>query len=144
MSLRYFAISTLLLAAIALIGEAFSVVMTPDIGTSIQRSKQRGDLELRNFDLKSWTRMALVGNTIASSLAVAFLISGLGLLRRRRWARILFVAASLGVVAFMVASCVHYFDATGLLHVGYGLALLALGWWFLFRSQASALFVLPN
>ena len=140
MTLRYFAISTLLLAAIVLMLEVFAALAIPEIGESIQRSKQRGDPELRNWDLNAWTRLALVGNVIASSLAVAFIISALGLLRRRQWGRSLFIAASFGVVAFMVASCVHYFDAAGVLHVVYGLALLASGWWFLFRSHAAAVF----
>src|SRR5882672_7199690 len=121
MSLRYFAISTLLVAILALVIEVFAALAVPSIGEAIQRSKQRGDPELRTFNLETWTRMALIDSVFASSLAVAFIISGLGLFRPRHWARVLFIAASLGVVAFMVASCVHYFDATGVLHVVYAL-----------------------
>lgn len=141
MSLRYFAISTLLLAGLVLLLEVLAASVVPDIGASIQRSKQRGDPELRNWDLKNWTRLAFVDNATASSLAIAFIITALGLLRRRQWARKLFLVSSLGVIAFMTASCIQYFDATGVLHIGYGVALLVFGWWFLFRSHASTAFV---
>ena len=136
MSLKYFAISTLLLALLVLILEVLGVLALPEIGASIERSKRRGDPELRNFDLATWKRMALVDSAIASSLGVAFVISGVGLLGRRRWARLVFVAASFGVLAFMVASCVHYIDFTEILHVVYAFILLVFGWWFLFRSRA--------
>ena len=136
MSLKYFAISTLFLAAVVLIIEILGTLALPDIGASIERSKRRGDPELRNFDLATWKRMVLIGDAIASSLAVAFIISGVGLLGHHGWARLLFIAASFGVLAFMVASCVSYLDFTQMLHIAYALVLLGFGWWFLFRSPA--------
>lgn len=141
MSLRYFAISTLLLAGLVFLFEVSAAAVVPDIGAAIQRDKQRGDPELRNWDLKTWTRLALTENAIAGSLAIAFIICALGLLRRKQWARKLFLASSVGVIAFMTASCVHYFDTAGVLHIGLGVALLMFGWWFLFRSRASASFI---
>lgn len=140
MSLRYFAISTLLLATLVVLLECLAAAAVPDIGASIQRDQQRGDPELRDFDLAKWTLMALVGNTIAASLAIAFIVSSLGLLRRRSWARRLFLASSLGVVTFMIASCIRHLDTANVLRVIYGLALFLFGWWFLFRSQASTAF----
>ena len=134
MSLRYFAVSTLLVAAIALIIEMAGVLALPDITAAMARSQRRGDIELRNVDLERWTRIALLGDIIATLLALAFIVAAVGLLRRRRWARLLFLAASLGVLAFNAAACILHPDATGFLHIGYALALLAFGWWFLFHS----------
>ncbi len=84
--------------------------------------------------------MALVGSGIAMALAAAFVISAVGLLRRRQWARQLFVVASIGVLAFMLVSAFHYFDVTQAFHISYGLGLLIGGYWFLFRSKAAAAF----
>jgi len=140
MSLRYFAISTLLLATLIILLEAFAAAAVPDIGASIQRDQQRGYPELRNFDFQEWSRTALLGSAIAICLSIAFIISAVGLLRRRSWARGLYLASSLGVVAFMVASCIQHLDRASMLHVGYGLALFSFAWWFLFHSRASVPF----
>ena len=142
MSLKYFAISTLLLALLVFILEVLGTLALPAIGASIERSKRRGDAELRNFDLETWKRLAFVDSAIAGALALAFVISGVGLLGRRPWARVVFVGASFGVLALMVASCIHYVDFTQVLHIVYALILLIFGWWFLFRSQARASFPL--
>ncbi len=137
MTLRYFAISTLVLSLLVFVLELGAVFALPDISASVEQSKNKGDAEVRGMDVAEWSRMALVGNAVAMSLSTIFVISAVGMLRRYHWSRELFVTGSVGVLGFMVASALHYLDVTQVLHVGYGVALLVLGYWFLFRSKAA-------
>jgi hypothetical protein len=137
-SLRTFAVATIVLSLLVLGLEITSLILLPDFAAQFERSKRQGDPELQNIEIRHWQRMAALNGAIAIALAVPFVIAGAALLSRRPWGRTVFVWSAVGVLLFMGASCMRYVDTAQLLHVLYAAALLTFGWWFLYRSHASA------